>query len=118
MLEGEDSADDDGSKGAELFKKLYRGKKPQKDDSDEYGSENEGKISSFHGVEPEELRLSLEEKKINKIAESVVRDQEMQKKERILSRKNIVSGGKPSKGKSSKNSNRHLELEHHINDEI
>ena len=60
--------------------------------------------------------FSLEEKKINKIAESVVRDQEMQKKERILSRINVFSGGKPSKGKTSKNINLHPELEHHIND--
>ena len=44
MLEGEDSADDDGSKGAELFKKFYRGKKPQKDDSDVYGSEMKASI--------------------------------------------------------------------------
>ena len=43
MLEGKDSADDHGTKGAELFKKFYRGKKPRKDDRDIYGNENEGK---------------------------------------------------------------------------
>ena len=55
MLEGKDSADDDGSKGAELFKKFYRCKKPQKDDSDVYGSENEGKYPPSMEPSPRSL---------------------------------------------------------------